>query len=702
MKQHNPTLRLIGLCAVFVVICVAYLVLLVNYQITGQDYYTIVEEESTTRYVKVAAKRGEIYDRNGKALVINTTNYSIELEYGAMPSSDEDFNAVILNVRNAIINGGGESCLTVPVFPFDGTYPSYERNGEFFESQTNRIKFAALLKRLELDEDTTDEELTSFLRTRYGLATYDKTADSYTDNYSEDVADLLMRVRFEMEYIQFSRVEPYTVAENVSLQTLTYVKELSFNQVMVQTNPARTYVYDGYASHILGHIAQIPAESLDEYLEKGYSGDAYVGRSGIEKVYEDYLRGTDGTMKIVEDAYGNIISETITKEPVPGKDIYLTIDIDLQITAEDALSDNIKVIHERAASEVGEHDGEDASSGAAIAIDPNTGEVLALASYPTFNLSDYLSNYSEYASDPDRPLYNRATLGTFTPGSTFKPGVAAAALEEGVITVNTTIVDRGVYKFYQGYTPRCWIYLQKGRTHGPQNVVQAIQNSCNYFFYEVGRQLGIERMNEYSKKFGLGDATGIEIGESLGTLAGPAHSQSNGETWVDGNTLQAAIGQSDNTFTPIQLAVYTSALVNGGTRYKAHLLYEVRDFATGETVAKSEPEVIAEIEFRDGILPTIKSAMKDVVESGSAARIFRGYDIAVGGKTGTAQVGGERSDNALFIGFAPYAEPKIAVTVVIEQGANGTDAAYTARAIYDCYLKGEQYEKQYEEIEILP
>lgn len=707
MKQHNPIVRLISLCALFIAICIAYLILLVNYQITGQDYYTIVEEESSTRYVKVAAKRGEIYDRNGKALVINTTNYSIELEYGAMPSSSANFNAIILNVRNAVINGGGESCLTTPVFPFDGVYPNYTRNEEFFESYTNSLKFAALLRRLELDEETSDEDLLNFLRTRYGLAVYDKYTDTYTENYSTEDADILMRTRFEMEYIQFSRVEPYTIAANVSLQTLTYVKELSFNQVMITENPARTYIYDGYASHILGHIGQIQAAELEEYLAKGYSGDAYVGQSGIEKVYEEYLRGTDGTMKIVEDAYGNIISETITTEPIPGKDIYLTIDIDLQISAEDALADNIQIIIDKAEATKGEHDGEDANSGAVVAVDPNTGEVLALASYPTFNLSEYLSNYSEYASDPLRPLYNRATLGTYTPGSTFKPGVAAAALEEGVITVNTTIVDRGVYTYYQnangtGYAPRCWIYLQRGRTHGSQNVVQAIQNSCNYFFYEVGRQLGIERMNEYSKKFGLGAATGIEIGESLGTLAGPEHSQKTGQTWVDGNTLQAAIGQSDNTFTPIQLAVYTSALVNGGTRYKAHLLYEVREFATGETVVKSEPEVVAKVEFRDGILSTIKSAMKDVVESGSAARIFRGYDIAVGGKTGTAQVGGNRSDNALFIGFAPYADPKIAVTVVIEQGAGGTDAAYTAKALYDCYLKGEKYEKQYESIEILP
>lgn len=706
MKKVNFAARLSALCAIFILICAVYLVVLVNLQITGQDYYTIVEEEASTRYVKIAAKRGEIYDRNGKALVINTTNYEIELEYGAMPKANADFNKVILDVRKAIIDGGGESCLTVPVFPYKGEYPSYTRDEEFFESATNRIKFAALIKRLELDEDTTDEELLEFLFKRYGLKKYDSSIGEYADVYEKDEAEIIMRTRFEMEYIQFSRVEPYTMANNVSIQTLTYVKELSFGQVMITESPARTYIYDGYASHILGHIGQIPAEKLEEYLEKDYSGDAYVGRSGAEQVFEDYLRGTDGTMEIVEDAYGNIISKTIVKEPIPGKDVYLTIDMDLQMSTEDALRDNIEIIHERAASTKGSQDGEDAAKAAAVAIDPNTGETLAIASYPTFNLSDYIKNYTAYAEDELQPLYNRALLGTYTPGSTFKPGVAAAALEEGIITVNTTIVDRGVYTYYQkngvGYAPRCWIYLQKGRTHGAQNVVQAIQNSCNYFFYDVGRRLGIEQINEYSKKFGLGSATGIELSESLGTLAGPEHSQKTGVPWVDGNTLQAAIGQSDNTFTPIQLSVYTSALINGGVRYRATLLHEVREYASGEIIYESTPEIVAKIEFKEDILPTIKTAMKDVVESGSAARIFRNYDIAVGGKTGTAQVGKNKSDNALFIGFAPYAEPKIAVTVVIEQGANGTDAAYTARAMYDCYLKGEKYEKQYEDFEIVP
>lgn len=700
MKKLHTSLRMTALCALFIVVCISYLVMLVNFQITGQDYYEIIHEDSKTRYVAIPAKRGEIYDRNGKALVINTAGYNISLEYGAMPAGDEKFNDVILKTLDAVKQGGGGGCIIAPVFPFVGEYPNYTRDEEFFASATNRTKFASLQRRLELLDGTTDQNMLNYLRERYGIAVYNKEKGTYTENYSKEDAATLLAIRFHMEYMQFSRVEPYTIAENVTVSTLTYVKELSIGQIIITEKEARTYIYDGYASHILGHISQIPAEELDSYLEKGYRGDAYVGRSGMEKVCEEYLRGTDGVLEIVEDSYGNIISQNIIKEPIPGKDIYLTIDIDLQMSTEDALKDNITVIHQSAAKTKGKYDGEDANSAAAVAVDPNTGEVLAMASYPTFNLSDYLANYSVYSTDPLRPLYNRALFGTYTPGSTFKPGVAAAALEEGVISVNTTIVDKGAYDFGD-YHPRCWIYLRSGRTHGAQNVVQAIQNSCNYFFYDVGNRLGIEKMNQYAKKFGLGEATGIELGESLGILAGPEYSEKTGNIWNPGNTLQAAIGQSDNMFSPLQLSVYTSLLVNGGTRYRAHLLKEVKTFPENETVVEILPESIAHVDFKDGILSTIKSAMKDVVESGSAARIFRNYDIPVGGKTGTAQVGGERSDNALFIGFAPYNDPKIAVTVVIEQGANGTDAAYTAKAMYDSYLKGENYVSPYNE-EILP
>ncbi len=700
MKKLHTSMRMISLCAIFVIVCAFYLVTLINFQITGMDYYTIVHEDASTRYISIPAKRGEIYDRNGKALVVNTANYNICLEYGAMPRGKEDFNAVILNTLDAIRKGGGESRITTPTFPYNGNYPNYTRNDDFFASATNRTKFASLIRRLELDEDIEDEELLTYLRKRYGIVAYDKSSDTYTENYTQKDAETLLAIRFDMEYMQFSRVEPYMLAESVTTPTLTYVKELSIGQVIITEKAARTYIYDGYASHILGHIGKIPANEYEKYIEMGYSGDAYVGITGIEKVYEEYLRGENGTLAIAEDAYGNIISEAVIKEPVPGKDIYLTIDIDVQISAEKALKDNIEIIREKAATVKEEYEGEDANSGAAVAVDPSTGEVLAIASYPSFNLSDYLENYNEYAKDELRPLYNRALLGTYTPGSTFKPGVAAAALEEGVISLNTIIVDKGAYDFGD-YHPRCWIYLRRGKTHGAQNVVLAIQNSCNYFFYETGNRLGIEKMNEYSKKLGLGEPTGIELPESTGILAGPEYSESTGNVWNPGNTLQAAIGQSDNMFSPMQLAIYTSALINGGTRYRAHLLREVREFPSGEVVVNPTVEVIANVSFKEGILPKIKSAMKDVIEHGSAASLFKNYPVGVGGKTGTAQVGKGKSDNALFIGFAPYDEPEIAVAVVIEQGATGSDAAYTAKAMYDAYLFGKPYSPLHEE-EIIP
>lgn len=698
MRKLHTAVRIGALGALFVLICAVYLVILVNVQITGQDYYDIIKEETYTRYVKVEAKRGEIYDRNGKALVINTSIYDVSLEYGAMPKKADAFNAVILDALAAIEESGGAYTLAEQTFPFDGRFPNYQKNEEFFTSQTNKTKFTALLRRLELDEDATADELFAFLRVRYGLSTYSKREKSYTDLYDAETTERLMRIRFDMEYRQFSRVEPYTLARDVDMRTLTYVKERSIGQILITEEAARTYVYDGYASHLLGRIGKIPADKLDSYIEAGYSGDAYVGISGAEAAYEDILRGVDGTREIVEDKYGNLISETLVKEPVAGSDVRLTLDIDLQMTAEDALADNIRIIRESAKPKPGDHAGEDAHSGAAVAIDPATGELLAAASYPTYKLSEYVENYAALSTDESRPLYNRALLGTYTPGSTYKPGVAAAALSEGVITKNTTIVDKGVYNFGD-YHPRCWIYLRNGRTHGAQNVVQAIQNSCNFFFYEVGYRLGIDKIDEYSRVYGLGEPTGIELPESTGILAGPAYSESTGNVWNPGNTLQAAIGQSDNVFTPLQLAVYISTLLDGGTRYRAHLLRSVHAYPSGEVLSETEPEVMSAVELDAGIVSTVKSAMKDVVESGSAARIFRNYDITVGGKTGTAQVGGDRSDNALFVGFAPYDTPKMVVSVVIEQGANGTDAAYTARAMYDSYLKGETYESPYAEEE---
>ena len=316
-----------------------------------------------------------------------------------------------------------------------------------------------------------------------------------------------------------------------------------------------------------------------------------------------------------------------------------------------------------------------------------TGAVLALASYPTYDLSTFSETYGDLVQDEKAPLFNRALEGTYAPGSTFKPGVAAAALQEGIITPQTEIQDLGQYTYYTDYQPRCWIYTPRYgmRTHGYVNVSEAIQVSCNYFFYEVGRQLTITKIDEYCEKYGLGQPTGIELSEKTGVLAGPAYREENGKIWYDGDTLQAAIGQSDHLFTPLQLSVYIATLLDGGDRMGAHILKETRDYF-GNVLYEAQPEVIDSVQLDDVVVETVQNAMKDVTENGSAARVFVNYPISVGGKTGTAQVSEDSSDNATFIAFAPFDDPQIVATCVIEHGANGTDAGFAIRDLFNYYF----------------
>ena len=359
----------------------------------------------------------------------------------------------------------------------------------------------------------------------------------------------------------------------------------------------------------------------------------------------------------------------------------------MQIAAEDGLKNNIEYIVQKAKNAKGELDGEDASAGAITAIS-TTGEIYAIASYPTFDLSKWATDYNLWAEDESGPLYNRALQGLYQPGSTFKIGVAAAALEEGIITPATTITDKGRYTFYDAENgPRCWIYLQQNRTHGTINVVEAIQHSCNYFFYDIGRQLTIENLNRYCKSYGLGEKTGIELPEYTGILAGPEYRYEEGlGEWYPGDTLQASIGQSDNLFTPLQISSYIATLVGGGTRYSAHLLHSVRKFYTNEIIYQYEPNILGNVNMTSKTHSTLLTAMKSVTENGSASRVFRSYPIAMGGKTGTAQVSKTKSDNAIFTAFAPFDSPEIIATCVIEQGNNGTDAGYTVRDVFDCYF----------------
>ena len=424
--------------------------------------------------------------------------------------------------------------------------------------------------------------------------------------------------------------------------------------------------------------------------EEGYGLNDTIGKDGMEKALESYLRGTDGVRAVeVDRQTGQVMAEYMVEDTQPGRNCYLTVDLALQERLEQALADTLAAIKEKGENSK-DGDGADVEGGAAVVIDVDTGEILAMASWPTYSLEHFSAQFSANNSDPMRPFFNRAIMATYSPGSTFKMCTSLAALEEGIIEPDTKIYDEGVYKRYAdvGYSPRCWIYRQYGRNHGNINVSQALKYSCNYFFYEMGYQLQPERLNKYATQLGLGQKTGVELsGEKAGNLAGPESRQANGgEKWYGADTLMAAIGQSDHLFTPLQLANYVATLVNGGTRYQPHLLKTVMDYTNTEVYEEVQPTVLNTVEISASSLAAIKEGMKGVVtEDGTASSYFAGFPIQVGGKTGSAQMVGH-SATGVFVSFAPYDQPEIAVCVVGEYASSGGSLAPVAIAAYDQYF----------------
>ena len=699
MKKQENSARLIAAGVLYIAIAMVFIGRLLYLQVSGQDYYTMSRQtEYVTRYEKIQAQRGEIYDRNGAPLVTNDYNYTIMLDYATRPSTQAEINGMLQDIAAIAARSGETDKLTQPRSSLEittgrsGLYFGYPEG--FFETARGR-RYRKLLSQLGADEDSTVEEEAQILMLHYGIMARERNDDPDTEiveydyyyNYTYEMAKKLLTTRLDMDLSEFSAVQPYEVAKDVSLAFITGVEESFSRGITVRVSAERVYNYPGYASHILGSVGQLTAENVAYYTEKGYSYDAVVGINGVEAAFEEYLRGQDGVLKVTEDGYGNTISTEVYKAPAAGHDVYLTIDIGMQMCAEKALAENIFKIREDAKWSK-PLSGEDAAAGAMTVIDCDTAEVLAICSYPTYNLENYQQDLPGLLTDETAPLYNRALYGLYAPGSTFKVGVALAALEEGIIEKDTIIDTKGMYMYYaeSNYTPRCWLYLMTGRSHGPIAVVEAIQESCNYFFYDVGRQLTIEKMNEYGRLYGLGQPTGIELPEYTGILAGPDYRNDNGlGKWSPGDTLQAAIGQSDNQFTPLQISSYIATILNGGKRYGAHLLYEVREY-TGELVYKNNPAVLSEFEIDSDILATVKEGMKGVMDNGSAASVFSGYEISVGGKTGTAQVSDVKSDNGIMTAFAPFEDPEIVVTCIIEQASGGTEAGYSVRDVFDYYF----------------
>ncbi len=675
--MKSRLIRIVALCLCMLVIFGSLVYRLIQLQLIQGPNITAALNANVIREYDEIASRGEILDRNGAVMVGNALGFSVQLDYYQWDKSRQ--NEVLLLLYETL-QQAGLGCLDVLPLnweePLAYTYTSLESgDGRKLQKFVQAQGWGSV-------EELTPVRLFGLLSSKYGV-------DS---SLTFQQRRAIIGVRYYLEDKQFSNYNtPITVVEEVDIRTVAHLSELKSDLpgVTIQVSDSREY-HTTAAAHLLGRVAIIGPEEYEERKEEGYGLNDTIGKDGMEQALESYLRGTDGVRAVeVDRQTGQVMAEYMVEDTQPGKNCYLTIDLPLQERVEQALADTLAGIKEKGENSK-DGDGADVEGGAAVVIDVDTGEILAMASWPTYSLENFSAQFSANNSDPLRPFFNRAIMATYSPGSTFKMCTSLAALEEGIIKPDTKIYDEGVYKRYAdvGYSPRCWIYRQYGRNHGNINVSQALKYSCNYFFYEMGYQLQPQRLNSYATQLGLGQKTGVELaGEKAGNLAGPESRQANGgEKWYGADTLMAAIGQSDHLFTPIQLANYVATLVNGGTRYQPHLLKTVMDYTNTEVYEEVQPTVLNTIEISSSSLNAIKEGMKGVVtEDGTASSYFAGFPIQVGGKTGSAQMVGH-SATGVFVSFAPYDQPEIAVCVVGEYASSGGSLAPVAIAAYDQYF----------------
>lgn len=634
-------------------------------QIIKGEEYSKQAQNRLMRNVSVKSPRGDILDRYGRPIVVNREGFSLVVYKEYLEGNELD--GLILRLANLITEFGGEYFDTLPIT----AEPPYEYS---FSGDADKAR-KEFLKQKKLPETLTAPEALD------ALAEYYKIEGEYTKAQLRTIVG----VRYEMEQRLFSSRNPYTFASDVSVDIVTRIKERhgDFPGVDISTDYIRDYPNGSIASHIIGRVGIIYKDEYEQLKNENYGMNDVIGKDGIEKYLEKYLKGKDGVSSVVQNLDGKTSGILETLSPTPGNNAFLTIDLKLQKVLEESLERTIKSI-------AALKHGYGTNAGSAVVIDVNTGEILAIASYPTYNIATFNNDYAELYANPDKPMWNRAVSGQYAPGSTYKVLTAIAALESGAVRANENIRDEGVYKFYatSGYSPQCWIYTQSGRTHGNQNVTQAIENSCNYFFYESGRRMGIDTLDDYSEKFGLGDYTGVQyLGESKGILASREYKESViKEKWYPGDTLQAAIGQSYHMLTPIQLANYIAAVANGGIRYKTQMVKSVKNSENGNSLFDVTPEVMYDIDMSEENYKAVINGMKKVSETGTASSTFANFGVPVGGKTGTADVS-KGSPTGLFVAFAPFDNPQIAISVVVEHGGHGNYVAPVAKDVIAAYME---------------
>lgn len=646
---------------------IVLLLRLFDLQIVQGEEYREKSNTRLTRETTLEAARGSFLDRTGTVIASTTTAAKVELYKTKI--DNQTLNNAILEMLNVLEKNGDKYKDTLPITinPFAYNFSSEERLADFKEDY-------------KIPENASAEEAFEILKKKYEI-----------QNESVEEARKIMIVRYAISENGYSATKPIEVAENISNQSINELGErgAEFPGVSIVTEPIRNYSQLSLASHILGYVGKISETEYEERKDEGYSNNDYIGKSGLEYVLEEYLRGKNGVRQIDMDVNGTTTGEYIAEEAVAGADVVLTIDANLQKVTEDRLKETIEKIKNG-----GFGTSYEAKGGAAVVMNVNNGEVLALASVPDFEpqlLTNGISQAKWDEYQEGNALFNRAVQGAYAPGSIFKMVTAMAGLETGAITRTERINDTGIYP--HGHNPRCWVYNDYGYGHGWVNVSQALQKSCNYFFYEVGYRMGIEELEKYASYFGLGRKTGIELpGEVSGTVAGQTNSSKYNRTWYLGDTLNAVIGQSDNNFSPIQMARYISILTNGQKTVQPTLIKniiradgtyvqadEINQFVNEKLGLTEETE--EELNFDPENVKVVLEGMRATTElGGTAYSIFRNFDIEVGGKTGSTE-SNTGDINAWFVGFAPYDNPEIAVVILIENGGHGYYAAEVVRDI---------------------
>lgn len=686
--DRNTNLRYNLITILVYIVGIVLIVQLFNLQIVNGKEYRETSNTRLSRETVIKAARGSIKDRTGNLLVTTKMGFNIELYKTKINTTT--LNKTILNTIKILENNNDKYINNLPISiePFKFT----------IDDEENQVNWK---KENDIKEDATPEQCFYELKEKYKIE---------QDNILE--AYKIMVVRYEISRNGYSSIRPVTIAKDVSRESAVKLGEQSiyFPGISATNEPMVSYPSGSLASHILGYVGNITETELDG-REDTYGINDVIGKVGIQYVFEEYLRGKDGIKQLDMSVDGTITDEYITQEAVAGSDVILTIDANLQAATEKALANNIKKIASGGFSKRS-----DAKAGAAVVMNVKTGEILAMASYPDYEPELFVNGISQKKLDEYNKgdnIFNRAISGVYAPGSTFKMITAIAGLETGVITPTEKINDIGVYK--KAHEPACWIWNSYGMSHGWLNVTEAITHSCNYFFYEVGYRATIDNIAKYAKYYGLGEKTNVELPmEEKGIVATRDKAKERGDEWQIGETLSAAIGQSYNSYTPIQMAKYISMLANGGEPIDVTIVKSIND-VNGDQVSKEDitkfvnaklgltKEKKENLNIKKKNIDAILKGMKGVTseEGGTAYSTFANFNIELGGKTGSAQTDVQGKINGWFVGFAPYEEPEIAVVVLVENAGSGSYTAEVARDILQEYF-GMNMEKVEEDLTAMP